>query len=206
MNKLNIITIGIIEQGKGRSVFSFFKKILINEKYSICYENINKNIVIFRKQEIEIFIMDINTSNIKAIEDIGIDFNIFIHNFIDLEDQNKNSLNKLLKKSEYLILNCDDDKWNLLIKDNKKSIVITYGFSNKSTVTVSSHSIGDLIETNICFQRSINTIKGNTVEPLEINAKINSNIKKDIYSAMAALICTVILDLDIILIKSSISL
>lgn len=206
VDKLNITTVGIIEKGKDRPIFNFIKQILLNEKYDICYENTNKNIIALKNKEKEIFIIDTNDKNIKSIEDIGMNFNVFIHNFIDLKGKNKKSLNKILKASEYIILNCDDDEWRSLIKDNMKSIIITYGFSSKATATVSSHSIDELIETNICFQRKINTIKGSIVDPLEIHIKIDSNRKNDIYSAMAALICVAMFDPNIILNNTTISL
>lgn len=204
VDKSNIITIGIMEEGNHRSTFKYLKKILLEENYNVGYKNSNDSIILLRKDEKEVFIIDINSMNIEAIKNIGLEFNVFVHNFTNAEVHGRNSLNKILKSCEYLIANCDQEEWNFLIKDNTKSIVITYGFSNKATVTVSSHNIDDFIEANICFQRTIHSIYGLNIDPLEIHIKIDSNRKGDIYCAIAAMIGISIFDSAIILNKSTI--
>lgn len=199
MERSNIIAIGIMEEGTYRSTFKFLKSLFLNANYNISYENDNKDMVIIKNSDKEFIIIDINNDKIKAIEAMSINFNIFIYNFTDLKSSDKNSLEKLLKNTDYLIINCDDYKWNLLIKNNMHSIIITYGFNNKATVTISSYNIDENIEANMCFQRKINTIPGEHIEPFEIPIKINSNRKNDIYAAIGALICFSIVEHRIIL-------
>ncbi len=206
MDKRNIITIGIMEETKSKVIFNYLKKILLEEGYEICYTNTNDNIVILRKDEKEIIAIDISIVNIKVIKSIGLEFNIFIHNIINKEIDKNDYLNDILKTCEYLVLNCDKKKWNLLIKDNVQSVVVTYGFNNKATVTLSSYCIDDFAQANICFQRTINSINGLEINPFELHIKLNSNREEDIYSVIATIIGISIFDSSIVLNKSTITI
>ncbi len=199
LRKSNIIAIGIIEEGTYRSTFNSLKSLFLSQDYNISFENENKDMVIFENSDKEFLILDIDRDKIKTIESMSINFNIFIYNFTELKSNYKISLKKLLKNTDYLIINCDNYKWNLLIKNNIHSIIVTYGFNNKATATISSYNIDEHIEANICFQRKINSIYGEDIDPFEIPIKINSNRKNDIYCAIGALICFSIVEPSIAL-------
>lgn len=71
----------------------------------------------------------------------------------------------ILKNTNYLLI---EDNINLQIKLENNINIITFGFKNKSTVTVSSVQED---ETIICIQRNIDTIHHQTIEPMEISVK-----------------------------------
>lgn len=206
VDKKGMTTIGIMEEGNSGSIFKCLKKILLKEGYDIYYNNSNDNIIILKKNGEEVFIINIDNLNIEAVKDIGLEFNIFIHNFINTKIDKNNLLNEFLRSCKYLILNCDQEKWNMLIKDNTESIIVTYGFNNKATVTLSSYIIDDFVEGNICFQRTINSIYDSEINPLELHIKLDSKIEGEIYSAIAAIIGASVFDPSIILEKSTISI
>lgn len=199
-----MIIVGILEESKKRNTFKSLKEILIQGNYKINYENEKQSISILSQNEKNIMILDIEPEMMDSILGIGFDFNILIHTFLRKSTYEKGNLNQILEKAKNIIINSDEEKWTSLLECSKESIVVTYGFNNKSTINPSSYNINYLIETNICFQREILTISGRKVEPFEIGVKINSMDKKDLYSSIAALACGLILEIDHMLLKDSI--
>ena len=123
-----------------------------------------------------IFITDKNILNVKNIK-----FETII---IDAKINNKVELRKILSASQYVILNSDVDM-NLEVINDLNLTVITYGFNNKSTFTVSSITENSII---ICLQRIIFDKNGIEIEPQEYQFKIDKNIEK--YAIIA---CEIIL-------------
>ena len=80
---------------------------------------------------------------------------------------------------KYIILNSALELDTNILND-LNLVVITYGFHNKSTFTVSSIEENDII---ICLQRIIFNKKGNEIEPQEYELKIDKDIDK--YTAIA---------------------
>ena len=113
-----------------------------------------------------IFITDKNILNVKNIK-----FETII---IDAKINNKVELRKILSASQYVILNSDIDM-NLEVINDLNLTVITYGFNNKSTFTVSSITENSII---ICLQRIIFGKNGIEIEPQEYQFKIDKNIEK----------------------------
>ncbi len=196
MKKQQMIIIGIVEDSKDRTTFKLLKEIFTMFDYGIYYENKHESMVVLNREKDNIIIFDIKPNLATAIEDIGIDFDIIIHTFLNPEDYKNKKLQRLFSESEYIIVNSDEDKWNYLLNDNVKPIVITYGFNTKATINPSSYNIHDLIEANICFQRQIRRINGSIIEPFELPIKIYSKEKLDIYSVISTMTCGLLLGID----------
>lgn len=125
-----------------------------------------------------IFITDKNISNVKNIK-----FETIV---IDSKINNKVELRKILSTSKYVILNFDVEM-NLEVINDLNLTVITYGFNNKSTFTVSSITENSII---ICLQRIIFNQEGVEIEPQEYQFKIDENIEK--YAIIASEILIVL--------------
>ena len=113
-----------------------------------------------------IFITDKNILNVKNIK-----FETII---IDAKINNKVELRKILSTAKYVILNSDIDM-NLEVINDLNLTVITYGFNNKSTFTVSSITENSII---ICLQRIIFKPNGEKIEPEEYQLKNEENTEK----------------------------
>ena len=104
------------------------------------------------------------------IIDLNIDFDIIyifnLKNVLPYLDK----IRKLIGDAKYLILNTDLDE-NLRKLKTIKSNVITYGYKNKSTITVSSVNEEYII---IYVQRSIIDFYNNIIEPKEIKIYIDN--------------------------------
>lgn len=191
-----MIIIGIVENSKDRITFKLLKEIFTMSGYKIYYENKLESMAVLNKGNTNIIIIDIKSNLISSIENIGFHFNILIHTFLNPRDYENSKLKKLFSESEYIIINCDEERWTYLLNDNIKPIVITYGFNNKATINPSSYNIHDLIETNICFQREIKRIDNTMIEPFELPIKIYSREKLDIYSVISTITCGLLLGVD----------
>ena len=189
MNDWEVLVVGIVEDNKERTSFIMLKDMLQSAGYIVHYINSTGSLAIFKAEDKEILTIDIKADMIGAIRSLDIEFDIFIHNFINLSKDHEKKLKEIFKSSNTIILNCDVDNWNNLIEDNEKSVVISYGFNNKAAINLSSYNIDDSRKANICFQRGLKTINGETIEPFELPIIIRSEKKDDIYSAMAVLAC-----------------
>lgn len=123
---------------------------------------------IFNKYHI-IFIKEKSIDNIKNIK-----FETII---INRKFNEEKSLNKLIAKSKYLIINEDIDMAISLLNDVNSNI-ITYGFNSKSTITMSSVTEDSI---QICVQRNILS-KQNEIEQQEIS--LNKEAESDVYDIM----------------------
>ena len=197
MDQQQMIIIGIVEDSKERITFKVLKEILIMTDYKIYYENKNESMAVLIKGNSNITIIDINPKIIKSIEDIGIDFNILVHTFLNPKDYKNKSLKNIFRNSKHIIANCDENNWTSLLDNNIESIVITYGFNNKATINPSSYNIHDLIEANISLQREIHTINNDIIEPFELPIRIDSGNKLDIYPVLSVIACGLLLGIDI---------
>ena len=146
----------------------FFIGVVTNQKNEEYIKNKLSNVV---PAENIIFITEKNILNIKNIK--------FESLLIDSKINNTTELRKIISNSKYIILNADIEM-NLDAIKNLDLVVITYGFNNKSTFTVSSIEENDII---ICLQRIIFNKKGNEIEPQEYELKIDKDIDK--YTAIA---------------------
>ena len=131
-------------------------------------KKIQNNNSVLKKYHI-IFIRENSIDNIKNIK-----FETII---VNREFEDKDSLNKLIAKSEYVMVNEDIGTIIDLLKDIKSNI-ITYGFNSKSTITMSSVT-DDSIQVSV--QRNIIS-KKSEVEQQEIS--LNKEAKSDVYDIM----------------------
>ena len=131
-------------------------------------KKIQNNNSVLKKYHI-IFIRENSIDNIKNIK-----FETII---VNREFEDEDSLNKLIAKSEYVIVNEDIGTIIDLLKDIKSNI-ITYGFNSKSTITMSSVT-DDSIQVSV--QRNIIS-KKSEVEQQEIS--LNKEAKSDVYDIM----------------------
>lgn len=122
-----------------------------------------------------IFINDKNIENIKNIkfETVVIDYGI----------KHIKDLKAIISKAKNIIIN-SDLVTNLNLLENLDLMVISYGFNNKATFSVSSVSERSTI---ICLQRVIRNIFGERYDPQEIEIENDENI--DMY----AIICVYII-------------
>ena len=141
----------------------FFLGVVTNQKNESYIKN--KLFKVLPAENI-IFITDRNILNVKNIK-----FETII---IDAKINNKVELRKLLSTAKYVILNSDIDM-NLAVINDLNLTVITYGFNNKSTFTVSSITENSII---ICLQRIILGKNGAEIEPQEYQFRIDKNIEK----------------------------
>lgn len=102
-----------------------------------------------------LFISDKNIDNMKNIkfETIMIDKNI----------KSKKELKTMISNSKYLILNSDLNP-ELDVLENLNLTIITYGFNNKATLSISSISENSIM---ICLQRIVKTVEEKKYEPQE---------------------------------------
>ncbi len=142
---------------------------IVNKKDEDNFEKALKNTI----KECTISINEKSIANVKNIhfETVIIDRNI--------SKKYENYLSEIIKTSKYLIVNAD--KFDFSQIKNANLTIITYGFSNKSTVTTSSVEDETIL---ICLQRSIKNIKGKYVETQELKANLPDN-SEDLYLKMA---------------------
>ena len=141
--------------------------------------NFIKNIITKNAKLNKFEIININMKNIENMKNIK--FDVLVVN-----DNIENMLNKslylenIINKANYVIVN-SDIKNNLISLKNVTTNIITYGFNEKATITVSS-----VKEENVmfCIQRTIRGIKTKTIEEQEINIKIKKNNVKKIYNVL----------------------
>lgn len=126
-----------------------------------------------------IFITEKNISNIKNVK--------FETILIDRAIKPNKHLKNIISSVKYIILNTDLKNIDLSMLENLKLNVITYGFNNKATFTVSSITENKII---ICLQRTIKNIFGEIYEPQEY--KIDTEESIDITVIIGAF-CTMVI-------------
>ena len=122
-----------------------------------------------------IFITEKNIKNIKNVK--------FQTILIDREIKSSNSLKNIISNSKYIILNSDLTNIDLSVLNNIKLNIITYGFNNKATFTVSSIGEDKII---ICLQRIIKNVFEEKFEPQEYTIYMEQSIG---ISAIIGTIC-----------------
>ena len=111
-----------------------------------------------------IFITSKNIDNIRNIQ-----FETVVING-NIKDDVK--LKNIITKSKYVVLNTDVELEKEFWKDLNLTI-ISYGFNNKATFTISSVSENNII---ICLQRTIKNIFDEKIEPQEFEEKNDTNV------------------------------
>lgn len=141
----------------------FFIGIITNQKNEAY---IKKELLKIGIEKNVIFINEKNITNVKNVK-----FETLI---IDDKVENKTQLRKIIEGAKYIILN-SDIPIDLELMDNLNLTVITYGFNNKATFTVSSIEENNII---ICLQRIIYNKNNEVVEPQEFKLEVPENVEK----------------------------
>ena len=154
-----------------------FIGIIADKKNEIEIENLLQNKL--KKQNIEI--IKVNEKSINNIKNVK--FNTILISGINQVFKYNNLIIKLLKETHYLVINNDIEEI-LKAVSNLETIVISYGFNSKSTITASSVSDEEML---ICVQREFDNIQRQKVELQEISIK---KISKNEYNSLGiATIC-----------------
>lgn len=111
-----------------------------------------------------IFITSKNIDNIRNIQFETVVINGNIKDHVKLKN--------IITKSKYVILNTDVELEKEFWKDLNLTI-ISYGFNNKATFTISSVSENNII---ICLQRTIKNILNEKIEPQEFEEENDTNV------------------------------
>lgn len=142
----------------------FFIGIITNQKNEIY---IKKELVNLLSEDNIIFF---NDKNINYLKNIQFDTLLIDSNLKEKEKE----LRKVISNSKNIILNSDIE-YNKKLIDNLNLMVITYGFNNKATFTVSSIDNNKAI---ICLQRIIFNENNEEIEPSEYEVKLDQNVDK----------------------------
>ena len=129
----------------------------------------NKILILTNNIGIEKNVIFINEKNITNVKNVKFETLI-----IDDKVENKTQLRKIIEGAKYIILN-SDIPIDLELMDNLNLTVITYGFNNKATFTVSSIEENNII---ICLQRIIYNKNNEVVEPQEFKLEVPENVEK----------------------------
>ena len=131
------------------------------------YEIIKQNIIkIVNRKDLEL--IHISSKNMENMKNIVFE-TIVLCNQENINDKQKNILNKLCSNCMFIIVNADVF-CNTKIISNKKTNCISYGLNQKSTITISSIQEDKAI---LSIQRNINNLEQSTIEmgEMEIDVK-----------------------------------
>ncbi len=141
----------------------FFIGIITNQKNEAY---IKRELLKIGIEKSVIFINERNIANIKNVK-----FETLV---IDNKVENKLEFRKIIESSKYMVLN-SDITMDLELMDNLNLTVITFGFNNKATFTVSSIEENNII---ICLQRIIYNKDEEKIEPQEYKLEVPENVEK----------------------------
>ncbi len=102
-------------------------------------------------------------------------------------------------KPNIVLINSDKSK-EIELKTKTPFYVITFGFNQKSTITISSITTGVINTLQICIQRNLPTLKNNEI--LEQDFSINTN-NKNTEILLAAISAVLLSGIDIEILKST---
>ena len=120
--------------------------------------------------------------------------NLYSHMNLENYIHSKKELFNKLSDKEIIVINADDENGLKLLGRNKYTPVITYGLSNRATITASSI---DIYNFNYCIQRTILTLSGEEIEASEYPITINLSDKYNIYNCLAVITCGLLIDISI---------
>ena len=129
------------------------------------------NKVITKKMVNDCDILFIKDKNIENTKNIKLETLV-----LNRSVENDEIMSKIMKNSKNLILNLDLNE-NLQYEDSCN--VISYGYSSKSDITVSSVEEDELL---ICVQHTIKSMFDKVIEPQEI--KVNVRADMNVYNIM----------------------
>ncbi|MCI8412385.1 MAG: hypothetical protein HFJ40_08230 [Clostridia bacterium] len=142
------------------------------------FENIRKKILENIKDS-KLNIININRQSIENIQNIKFKIIVIDNNLEKFKNQ-KSTLQKICKNTQYIILNTDIHL-KMEILQNEKVNIITYGLNQKATITMSSIKETDIL---ISLQRNIENIKKEIIEVEEKHIKLNEKDKLKAYEIL----------------------
>lgn len=147
----------------------------------------NKNEAKMIRDEIRasnIEIIEIKSDTIENLKNIKFDEIIFMKD-INLKEKTYKFMKDIISKVEYLIINEDIDIEILkAIKLEKPVKLITFGFNQKATITISSIKDNKMV---ICLQRNIKS-NNKLIETQEKEIEIYGQKSKKIYNNLVVFI------------------
>ncbi len=158
------------------------------------------------KRNIKVVVMEVSSHGLKSHRVHGIKFDIAIHTNIDRDHlnyhktiadyiQSKKRLFDSLQEGGLALVNIDDQNCIKLLEGNTHMVVITYGLNEKASVTASSIDTDSISYFNYCLQRGLTTISGIDIEPFEYPLQLNMFGTHNVYNALAAVTCCLLLDI-----------
>lgn len=160
------------------------------------------------RNNIKVVVMEVSSHGLKNHRVHGIQFDIAIHTNIDRDHINfhktvedyilsKKSLFDNLSPGKLALMNVDDQNFMKLLERNSHIVVITYGLNEKASVTASSIDTEAASNFTFCLQRGLTTVSGADVEPFEFPLHLNLYGTHNVYNALAAVTCCLLLDIPI---------
>lgn len=160
------------------------------------------------KSNIKVVVMEVSSHGLKSHRVHDIQFDIAIHTNIDRDHINfhrtvedyilsKKLLFDNLPPGKLALMNVDDQNYVKLLEGNNHIVVITYGLSEKSSVTASSIDTDATSVFTLCLQRGLTTVSGVDIEPFEYPLHLNLYGTHNVYNALAAVTCCLLLDIPI---------
>ncbi len=143
------------------------------------FESIKQNVMnLIQRKDLDF--IHITSKNIENMRNIIFE-TIILCNKCNINDIQKDILNKICGNCKYIVMNADIFS-NTKILSNKMSNCITYGLNQKSTITVSSIQEEKAI---ISIQRNIKNIEENEIEMGEASIELNKNRQINIENILA---------------------
>lgn len=128
-------------------------------------------------------IIEITEESIKNLKNIKFDEIIFLED-IKINNETYKYMNEIISKTKYLIINADIEI--KMLKEIKESVkIITFGFNQKATITISSVNEEKMI---ICIQRGILRDDKIVIDSQEKEIELNKENSKKIYNNLVVFI------------------
>ncbi|KAB3535397.1 UDP-N-acetylmuramyl-tripeptide synthetase [Alkaliphilus pronyensis] len=160
------------------------------------------------EEKVKVLVMEVSSHGLKTNRVHGIEFDIAIHTNIERDHinfhktfddylQSKKKLFDGLENGKIGIINIDNQHGLRLLEGNHNIVIITYGLNTKATITASAIDSDETTAFNYCLQRGITSISGVEIEPFEYPIKLPLAGKHNIYNALSAITCGLLLDMPI---------
>lgn len=189
MIEKRVFLVGLIEDTKENTI-KYIEKLLLEEDWESIYINKEENILGFNKEKTTVFLIATKPEGLELYYSLNIKFDIILYNSEAILDYR-------FLECNYFVLNSDEENWLQLPLESLTSLAISYGFNNKSTVTISSYNDDGDLSVNIYIQREFNTIFNKRIEPCELTVNIKRELKDRseslIYNILAAVTTSLIL-------------
>lgn len=203
MSNKKLATIGVLGSEGNNTTYYIIKEILVNSGYSYLY---NSNTVsILTNGNDFLIIFELTPILAQKIMDLNLITDIIILTSLNQKDYRNPSIKRLVKNTKYLIVNIDEEESVNILSDDIEGLIVTYGQNKKATVTTSSLVLDNNIKFNLCLQRECPSLKGRTIEPLEIPVTMNLIGVSNLYHGLAAIAFGIIYGIDIQKIQSGLS-